>query len=293
MTAFNLENLIHLGVPAPLARELMNLSGDTQLTTISAGNATLAVGVATGQSLCVIVTTATGANAVTLRTATQMFNDIPGNATGFTYSIVLYNTGNGNATLTAGDAGTTITGSAVIPSGQSRTYVVTFPTATTMTLTNISNFAGSSSDVAVVGTTQLFPLASRIIAANGNVYMYGQAVTTVAQFDFVTMDVLGNITSLTAANVKAGRQIGVSQVAIAAASFAWVCISGTGLLGNVAASTQTSVPVIPQATTSGQVDTTSAVAAGVTTILGIQLLTTAGLTATALGVGLTSPVLKL
>lgn len=289
---FNVDNLVHLGIPPALALELMNLSGDVQFKTHSASNGTLAAAVATGQSLCIVNTTAAGANAVTLRTAALMFGDIPSCQAGFTYSLQIYNTGNGNTTLTAGDVGTTITGSAVIPSGQSRTYVVTFPSATTMTVTNVGNFAGSSADVAVVGTTQLFPLNSRIIAANGNVYVYGQAVSAPAQFDFVTIDALGNINSLMAANVKAGQQIGSAQVAIPAASFGWVCISGSGLLVNVKASTQISVPVIPS-TTTGQVDTTAGVAAGITSILGVQLLTTAGLTATAIGGTLTSPVLKL
>lgn len=144
-------------------------------------------------------------------------------------------------------------------------------------------------------TTQLFPLGERCTGNNASVWVYGKVPTTssaVLQFDFVTIDTSFNINSLMAANVKAGQQIGNSQVAIAAGSYAWVCISGAGLLANVVASTQVSVPVIPGLTT-GSVDTTSAVAAGVTTILGVQLLSTAGLTATAIGAALTSPVLKL
>lgn len=141
-------------------------------------------------------------------------------------------------------------------------------------------------------TTQLFPLGARATGNNASMWVYVKAVTAVLLYDFVTIDASFNATQLVATNVKAGAQIACTQTAIAAASYAWVCLSGQGLLMNVVASTQTSVPVIPSGT-SGSVDTTSGVAAGVTTILGIQLLTTAGLTATAISGALTSPVLKL
>jgi hypothetical protein len=289
--AFNLDNLVHLGMPPALAQELLTgLVGDVQFKTHSGSNATLAAGVATGASQCIVNTTANSANAVTLRTAAQMFADIPSCIAGFTYALDIYNTGNGAVTLTAPDANTTITGPANIASNTRRSYVATFNTATTMTLQNVSSVTGV--DVTTVGATQLFPLGSRTIAASGNVFVYGQAATAVAQFDFVTIDVSGNINSLMASDVKAGKQIGSSQVAIAASSFGWVCISGSGLLMNVQASTQISVPVIPGPTT-GRVDTTAGVAAGVTSILGVQLILTAGLTATAIAGALTNPVLKL
>ncbi len=287
----NADNLMHLGVSSPLAQELLSqFGGDVQFKTVSTGNATLAAGIATGASQCIINTTANSANAVTLRTAAQMFSDIPSCATGFTYALDIYNTGNATVTLTAPDANTTITGPATIPSNTRRSYVVTFVTATTMTLQNVSSASGA--DVTTVGTTQLFPVNSRTQTASGNTYVYGPAAMTISQFDFVTIDVNGNINSMMPANVKAGQQIGSAQVAIATSSFGWVCISGTGLIVNVMTATQTSVPVIPALIT-GRADTTAGVAAGVTTILGVQLLTTAGLTATAIGGALTTPLLKL
>lgn len=146
-----------------------------------------------------------------------------------------------------------------------------------------------------VDTVQGHPLGQRVQGTSGSVWIYGLVPSTsqaVALYDYVTIDTSFNIASLMGADVKAGKQIGSAQVAIAAGSYGWICIAGSGLLGNVVASTQISVPVIPSLTT-GKVDTTSAVAAGITTILGIQLVATAGLTATAMTMSLTSPLLKL
>jgi hypothetical protein len=144
----------------------------------------------------------------------------------------------------------------------------------------------------VTNTVQQFPLGERATGTNGTVWIYGRAQTAVLQYDAVTIDSSFNINSLMAADVKAGKQIGTAQVAFAALDYGWICISGSSLMINVKASAQTSLPVIPS-TVTGSLDTTAGVAAGVTTILGVQLLTTAGLTATSIGVTLTSPVLKL
>jgi hypothetical protein len=151
---------------------------------------------------------------------------------------------------------------------------------------------GAQLNIATTG--QLFPLGERATGNNGSTWIYGKAASVVLAYDFVCIDTNFNINSITAALVKSGQQIASCQTTggMAAAAYGWVCISGSGLLMNVVASTQTSVPVIPSATT-GSVDTTAGVAAGVTTILGIQLTTTAGLTATAISGTLTNPVLKL
>lgn len=141
-------------------------------------------------------------------------------------------------------------------------------------------------------TTQQFALGTQVRGTNDSVWVYVKAATIVTQFDFVTVDTSFNINSMTAANVKAGQQIASAQVAFAVADFGWVCVSGTGLIVNVMTSTQTSVPCIPGPTT-GRMDTTAGVAAGVTSILGVQLLTTGGATATAIGGALTNPLLKL
>jgi hypothetical protein len=144
----------------------------------------------------------------------------------------------------------------------------------------------------VTSTTQQFPLGERATGSSNTQWVYCKAASIITQFDFVTIDTSFNVNSMTAANVKAGQQIGTAQVAFASADYGWICVSGSGLLLNVQASTQTSVPVIPGPTT-GRVDTTAGVAAGVTSILGVQLVLTAGLTATAIAGSLSNPVLKL
>jgi hypothetical protein len=277
---------VHLGLPTALAQQLVAQEA-IQINTHSTSNGTLAAGVASGASNCIVQTTATGANTVTLRTAAQMFTDVPGLQSGFAYTLTIYNSGTGTATLTAPDANTTITGTAAIPSNTSRAFAVTFTSATTMTLVSVTGNLTTTT----VGA-QLYPVGYRTNDANGNVYMYGQAAMVISQFDFVTIDTNGNINSLMPANVLAGQQIGVAQTAFTATQFGFICISGIGLLGNVVASAQINVPVIASPTT-GRISTTSGVAAGVPSILGVNIVATAGLTATATSVALTSPVLKL
>ncbi len=141
-------------------------------------------------------------------------------------------------------------------------------------------------------TTQLFSLGLEVRGNNNTLWVYCKAQTAISQYDFVTMDTSYNANSMMAANVKAGQQIGSAQIAFAALDYGWICISGSGLFMGVMTSTQTSVPCIPSHVT-GKIDTTAGVAAGVTCILGIELLTTAGAQATSIPGALTSPVLKL
>jgi hypothetical protein len=162
---------------------------------------------------------------------------------------------------------------------------------TTMAYSTTDSTIGANLNV--TNTAQQFPLGTRVTGTNGTVWIYGKANMVIKQYDFVTIDASYNINSLMAANVLLGQQIGVAAaVAFASADYGWIAICGENLLGNVMASVQINVPVIP-GTTTGTIATTSGVAAGVTTILGVGILATGGLTATAVNLNLTSPVLKL
>lgn len=99
-------------------------------------NTTLTAGLITGGAETYLLSTANGANALTTRTATQMFADTPGASVGQSYGLRILNSGNNTVTLTAG-SGVTLTGTMTIATNTWRDFVVTFNTATTMTFQSV------------------------------------------------------------------------------------------------------------------------------------------------------------
>lgn len=106
-------------------------------TTAAASPLTAAAGDLTGANHVVFQVTTNGAFALTTRTATQMFGDIPNCAIGFAYLLTIVSQGDNTVTVTAG-SGVTITGTATVATKTTRTFVATFTSATALTLQSVS-----------------------------------------------------------------------------------------------------------------------------------------------------------
>lgn len=106
--------------------------------------ATFAAGDITGAA--VVHYTGTASNAtLTVRTAAQMFADIPNCQIGFTYTLFIRNTNATGATITAdGGATVTLTGTMTIAQNVTRMFNVTFPSATTCTIQSMGIFAAAA-----------------------------------------------------------------------------------------------------------------------------------------------------
>lgn len=109
---------------------------DTQLATLNATTGSLPVGAITGAGNCTLISSNAVPGAQLVRTAAQMLADTPGGAIGLSWNIRITNTGAGTLTLTT-DAGATVTlvGTMTVPQNTVRTFVGTFNTATTATIT--------------------------------------------------------------------------------------------------------------------------------------------------------------
>ena len=104
-------------------------------TTDATLNAVAPAGDLTGSAYVVYLDTGAGANALTTRTAAQMFADHLA-VVGETYILRILSGGSGTITLTAG-TGVTINGTATIATTTWREFLVTFVSATAMTFQNI------------------------------------------------------------------------------------------------------------------------------------------------------------
>ena len=125
-------------------------------------------------------------------------------------------------------------------------------------------------------TSPQFRVGTRAKGENGTTWMYVQAVSAVKQFDAVSLDELyTQIASLTNANAKKSYMVGWAQNAIAAASYGWVCINGSGIQGRVKAVLNHSVKVYCPATSSGSAGVLRASATGRYKIQGVVTVTTA------------------
>lgn len=118
---------------------LVNLP-PARYVTDATGTQTADAGDLTGGNYVVWRNTAAGAVALTVRTAAQMFGDIPNCQIGFTYMLMIVSQGNNTVTLTA-DSGVTVTltGTMTIATKTCRTFVVTFTSATAATITSIDS----------------------------------------------------------------------------------------------------------------------------------------------------------
>ena len=110
----------------------------TKLNTLSATTGTLAVGVLTGGDDVTLVTTNATPGNQTLPSAAALLA-AQGVTAPFSYNLRIINTGAGTFTMLA-DSGATITlgaGTYTIPTNTFRDFVVSFPTATTGTITTV------------------------------------------------------------------------------------------------------------------------------------------------------------
>lgn len=108
-------------------------------TTLNAtvGATTAAAGDLTGARTVSARYSAVGAANLTTRTAAQMVTDM-GNAffVGMSYLLIITNTSGGTTTLVGG-TGVTISGTATMATNTTRTFIVTFDSATAVTIQSI------------------------------------------------------------------------------------------------------------------------------------------------------------
>jgi len=114
-------------------------------------------------------------------------------------------------------------------------------------------------------------LGSRVVAANGNEFIYVQAGAAIAQFDAVAVDESFAARPLTKALADAGEKICLAQVAFANTAFGWVQTRGLGRV-NVSASVAADVLLYTTAT-AGRLSSTSA---SQTLVRGLVLTTARG-----------------
>lgn len=102
----------------------------------TAGVGTAAAGELTGAQYVCLGLQNNSAYAYTTRTATQMFGDIPNCAAGYSYMVLITNTGNNTVTLTAG-SGVTITGTATLATNTTRLFNVKFTSSSACTFQSV------------------------------------------------------------------------------------------------------------------------------------------------------------
>lgn len=123
--------------------------------------------------------------------------------------------------------------------------------------------AYSTQNTLGVGLTQTFTPSTSLYPYPGeNPFAVGQVVTgtdnsewvyvlasgNIAQYDFVGIDENFAAAPITEAMADAGWQVGVAQIAIASASYGWVCTKGANVTGKVLASCAADVPLYISAT---------------------------------------------
>lgn len=115
---------------------------NTKLTSGTA--AVFAAGDITGANWTNYINTGNNST-LTVRTAAQMFGDTPGAHVGMSHMLLIRNTHATTATVTA-DAGPTVTltGTMTIAQNTSRLFHVTFPSATTCTITSLGTGAAAA-----------------------------------------------------------------------------------------------------------------------------------------------------
>ena len=101
-----------------------------------AGPLVASVGDLTGAAIVTAQYSTVGASTLTTRTAVQMIADNV-LSTGSSYLLKIINTNAGQLTFTAG-VGVTVTGTATVAANTIREFVVTVPTATTMTFQSVA-----------------------------------------------------------------------------------------------------------------------------------------------------------
>ncbi len=105
-------------------------------TNIVTGTGTAAAGDLTGASFVSADYSAQAAIAITTRTAAEMFGDTPNAQVGQSYHLKVTNRNSNTLTLTAG-SNVTITGTATLATNTTRDFVVTFTSATALTMQSV------------------------------------------------------------------------------------------------------------------------------------------------------------
>lgn len=121
--------------------DLLSTTLEAQFNTIATQNFTIPANVMSGAGTTVLGCTANGANAVTTRTAAQIYADLQAlmgvaPPIGFSWLFRIVNTGNNTVTLTAG-AGVTINGTATAATNTFRDWIVTITSPTTLTIQSV------------------------------------------------------------------------------------------------------------------------------------------------------------
>jgi hypothetical protein len=99
-----------------------------------------------------------------------------------------------------------------------------------------------------------FSIGKRVTCDGNSVFMYTRALSTVAQYDVLSLTVDSTVAPLTIANASAnGQAVAFAQTAIASGSFGWVCLEGDKIRANVVAASALGAPLFATAT-AGSVD---------------------------------------
>ncbi len=100
---------------------------------------TFAAGQCTGAAHVVYANTQATPGSIAFRTASEMFIDNPSARVGLSYLLTISNAqGTGTLTVTGGAAGITLTGTATIAINTSRTFVVTYTSASALVIQNVN-----------------------------------------------------------------------------------------------------------------------------------------------------------
>jgi len=139
---------------------------------------------------------------------------------------------------------------------------------------------GVNLGVTTTGTTTdgegaAFALCTQVTGNDGFVWIYVQASGAITQYDYVCINNSFQTAKGTKALVDQGMEIGIAQVAFADNDFGWVLVKGTGsqYKVNVLISCTASV-LLSTTATAGYLDDTAATATQ-TTVLGLQLQSSA------------------
>ena len=111
----------------------------------------------------------------------------------------------------------------------------------------------------------------RVPANDGGEFMYIQAISTVQQYDAVTVLEANTVAPLTTANASVSKQVAFAQVSIASSSYGWVQLSGRPRV-KLAANCGDSVILFTTATGGVLDDATisEALVAGITSVVTIS-----------------------
>ncbi len=126
-----------------------------------------------------------------------------------------------------------------------------------MTAYSTANMLGANLQQIYTPNTDLYPavgldipfsVGQMTVGTDGSQWTFVLASGAIAQYDFVGIDENFAAAPLTEAMADAGWIIGAAQVAIASASYGWICTKGANVSGNVLASCAADVPLYVSAT---------------------------------------------